>query len=353
MNITFFIGNGFDINLGLKTKYSDFLDYYLDSKKLEDIKGRNLSDEEILKKEHIERFKKYVNDNIEFWWSKGELTLGKYTSELSEGEGERFLNCQRDLDNELSKYLQSQEKNIDYEHNKEKIIKSLCNLSNIFNIFPYKIKNQIIKVLDNYKYEDYYYNFISFNYTTTITKCTEQLNSKKIGSHNSYYDYLNNNIYNIHGDVNEMILGVNDESQITNIKVFNCENGKEYIDSLIKENTIQGTYSSIEEDVVDLINGSKIIYIFGMSIGETDKRWWERIIRWLKDDEMNQLIIYKRKNHEESVLPADKKIFEKEAKNSILKYSEFSKEDNENLKNRIIITSENIFKDIENIAKFE
>lgn len=35
------------------------------------------------------------------------------------------------------------------------------------------------------------------------------------------------------------------------------------------------------------------------------------------------------------------------------KYSEFSKEDNENLKNRIIITTENIFKDIENIAEFE
>ncbi|WP_455061048.1 AbiH family protein, partial [Parvimonas micra] len=167
MKITFLIGNGFDINLGLKTKYSEFLDYYLDSKKLEDIKGRKLSDEEILKKEHIERFKKYVNDNIEFWWSKGELALGKYTSELSEGEGKRFLDCQRDFANELSKYLQSQEKNIDYEINKEKIIKSLCNLSNIVNMFPYKIKNQIIKVLDKYKYEDYYYNFISFNYTTT------------------------------------------------------------------------------------------------------------------------------------------------------------------------------------------
>lgn len=57
MKITFLIGNGFDINLGLKTKYSEFLDYYLDSKKLEDIKGRKLSDEEILKKEHIESFK--------------------------------------------------------------------------------------------------------------------------------------------------------------------------------------------------------------------------------------------------------------------------------------------------------
>ena len=28
MNITFMIGNGFDRNLGLKTKYSDFIAWY-------------------------------------------------------------------------------------------------------------------------------------------------------------------------------------------------------------------------------------------------------------------------------------------------------------------------------------
>ena len=28
MNVTFFIGNGFDINIGLKTKYSDFYPYF-------------------------------------------------------------------------------------------------------------------------------------------------------------------------------------------------------------------------------------------------------------------------------------------------------------------------------------
>ena len=28
MNITFFIGNGFDLNLGLKTRYQDFYKYF-------------------------------------------------------------------------------------------------------------------------------------------------------------------------------------------------------------------------------------------------------------------------------------------------------------------------------------
>lgn len=31
MNITFLIGNGFDINIGLKTRYQNFYDYLKDS----------------------------------------------------------------------------------------------------------------------------------------------------------------------------------------------------------------------------------------------------------------------------------------------------------------------------------
>lgn len=30
MNITFLIGNGFDINLGLNTRYSDFYPYFIE-----------------------------------------------------------------------------------------------------------------------------------------------------------------------------------------------------------------------------------------------------------------------------------------------------------------------------------
>lgn len=29
MNVTYIIGNGFDLNLGLKTRYQDFYDYYM------------------------------------------------------------------------------------------------------------------------------------------------------------------------------------------------------------------------------------------------------------------------------------------------------------------------------------
>ena len=40
-----------------------------------------------------------------------------------------------------------------------------------------------------------------------------------------------------------------------------------------------------------IINQSNIIYIFGMSLGDTDKIWWERIKEWLEKSSDNRLII--------------------------------------------------------------
>lgn len=41
-----------------------------------------------------------------------------------------------------------------------------------------------------------------------------------------------------------------------------------------------------------MIYDSFIICIFGMSIGNTDKMWWEKIIDWLKVNGDNKLIIF-------------------------------------------------------------
>ena len=41
MNVTFLVGNGFDINLGLKTKYTDFYPSYL-AKGYDDILSKDI-----------------------------------------------------------------------------------------------------------------------------------------------------------------------------------------------------------------------------------------------------------------------------------------------------------------------
>lgn len=72
MNITFLIGNGFDLNLTVKTDYINFLEYYCNcSSKVKDGQGND---------PEIEKFKKLISENIELW-SDLEKALGQKTLE--------------------------------------------------------------------------------------------------------------------------------------------------------------------------------------------------------------------------------------------------------------------------------
>ena len=55
MNITFLIGNGFDIKLGLKTRYTDFYPVYIASNKDKDIN------------DSAKRFADLIDSNYETW----------------------------------------------------------------------------------------------------------------------------------------------------------------------------------------------------------------------------------------------------------------------------------------------
>lgn len=356
MKITFLIGNGFDINLGLKTKYKDFVNHYKQINYEENtfIDEKNLNEEK-QKKEHIDKFKKHIKENIEMW-SNGELALGKYTNELSEGEGDIFSVCLTNFGDELSKYLIEQETHIDYNFNKEQIIKSFNRLINIPNSFSRAENNALRNIYDYFKDENYGFEFITFNYTKTLENCIEQLDSKILNSHFYYSEkneYISDNIYHIHGDVEGMILGVNDTTQISNIDIFNCEFGDIYLNSFLKENNNKLFGKQIEEEVISLLDSSRIIYIYGMSIGETDKRWWKRLCEWLNRDDMRRLIIYQRQKYENSAIPILKRVSERKVKELLLSYGNFNKEDRKVLEDRIYIINDNIFKDIENIAEFE
>ena len=97
MNITFLIGNGFDIALNLKTSYSNFYDWYC--KQPSDIP-------------HISEFRKDIDDDVnskisaaEKTWADFELGIGKYTSKFTKEEVEQYLECIDDAQEQLRIYL--------------------------------------------------------------------------------------------------------------------------------------------------------------------------------------------------------------------------------------------------------
>ena len=68
MNITYLIGNGFDLNLGLKTKYADFLQEY-----------RNIESGDLV----IGKFKSDIANNLKHW-ADAESAFGEYTERFND-----------------------------------------------------------------------------------------------------------------------------------------------------------------------------------------------------------------------------------------------------------------------------
>ena len=64
------------------------------------------------------------------------------------------------------------------------------------------------------------------------------------------------------------------------------------MDTFIKTRMNSGVGQRKTERAKKIIQESHIICIFGMSMGNTDKIWWEEIIEWLVVNANNKLIIF-------------------------------------------------------------
>ena len=341
MNITFLIGNGFDRNLGLKTAYSDFVKYYKNTEAQTEV---------------LQNFRNYIKDNEELW-SAAEIALGQYTNQFEKGEAEAFSECQRDFCEFLAEYLKQEEKHINYESSKESILKAFTRLNQITQSFPTQERDTINTIFNNHRAEDKVFNFICFNYTPTLKECINILkeNPETLGSHkhiNRVYNHTIEEICHVHGTVDkEMVFGVNDESQIEKEEVFDCEDGDLYKNLLIK---IQANASYLEDTdstANRILQNSHLIYVYGMSIGDTDKLWWDRICKWLNSSSAHHLIVQKYDMPIKSVIPTRYQLSERKAKRDITKHSVLDQTHKSIIESRIHITNENIFDAVKNICK--
>lgn len=281
--ITFLIGNGFDVNVGLETRYSDFYKYFI----------KQYPDNMIAKE---------IGKEYEYW-SDLEVALGKYTSKISSDKLEDFWDSEDLLELSLAEYLETQMERIciDSDEKKKEIAKKMQkSLMEFQNELPKEQQQYINNLLRNTP-DTLVYSFISFNYTNALNLCieaTKEIFPKNIGSHrslgNDYFHYIDN-ILHIHGTTTEeLILGVNDISQIENEEFINNELYRQW---LVKEELNKRFGQNKIQDARNIIDQSIIICVFGMSIGSTDKMWWEYIGKWLKGLDKRRLIIYVKRNN--------------------------------------------------------
>jgi len=270
MNILYIIGNGFDINLGLKTKYSQFYEYY----------QKQESDDEL-----VNKIKKDINLDIDNW-SDLELAFGLYTKNLNDID--EFDRVWEDLVDNLCNYLEKEEETLELEGlDKEKLISDLHTPE---QSFAQGNKEEINNFKQKFGTATWNINIITLNYTRTLEKI---LDGKFPNIHIANHQHGNitfGNIQHIHGYTNQRtILGVNDESQVGKI---DFRTNQEILEALIKSTANQVQKHNVDRTCKSYISKANIICIFGSSLGDTDNYLWKLIGEELKRDV--KLIIFKK-----------------------------------------------------------
>lgn len=291
MNITYILGNGFDIQLGLKSRYSDFLAEYVKPKDGDS--------------ENVRAFREYLkgHPNCE-WWSDVEKAmgeeLGKFSDETIEVYREQLIN----LEDELADYLDEQESKCNWDESgkiKERFVEFLrTSMANLTK--------------DMYEQKDLVnrnFHFISLNYTNLIDKvfqCCIENGGRVIyrdARRTSIYQDVLGKIYHVHGDLTDgIIMGVNDESQLTINPGLTVDNKIRW--QFLKDEMRDKILKERDEAAKELIEYSDIIALYGVSCGKSDARWWDEIIKWLQCNTDHRVLAFV---YNENAQPRPRNVF--------------------------------------------
>ncbi len=338
MNITFFIGNGFDVAIGLSTRYIDFLKEYVES----DSSSQVISD-----------FKHAIKNDLKnesHNWSDLELEFGNYTKHLSSEE--EIVTIYNDCRLAICEYIKLESQKIDFEQCKNEIVQTFeAYLKGFYNELKYVPKDHFVQTSRiNTIPESITIGFVSFNYTNCLELCIKHLKTVKphVSSHivrDSSYPTTIGKLNYIHGTISDFnpIFGVNDESQIKFEKELSVKTKRKIIKPF-KNDAVGG---NVNYTIKKIIKATNVYCIFGMSIGDTDKCWWNEIGNALKANNTAQVIYYVFNSaiKFDSFTAEDEKLdIEETFKNFLMDQLCFSDEERNNLaKNIHIIVNSTIF----------
>ncbi|MDC1106374.1 AbiH family protein [Prolixibacteraceae bacterium] len=279
MNILYILGNGFDLQLGLKTSYYDFYQYYT-----------NLNDDP---SEPVKQVRKSIEDHISNKgiysnWSDMELALGEYAKKIKPYNKEQYIEVIVDILNHLAEYLSGQEESLKKTPLAESTLrKFLYNQEFLFEGRE-KSKNIIIDFKKRSKDKSHIIDVITFNYTKSFEKLLP-ITPKSNFIKQRDINYIYNQTLHVHGTIDSnMVLGVDNVNQIAN---NDFAYDQEISDYIVKKTQNENTESLIDQAVEESFLRSNMICIYGTSMGETDKRWWELIGQHLHNNKECIVII--------------------------------------------------------------
>lgn len=312
LSVTFIFGNGFDLNLKLRTSFEDMYDEYTSFPS--DFDAVNQFKEDLMS----DKDKRYSS------WSDFEMGMAEYAKKLySENE---LIQCLRNFKDHMIEHLK-------YENERFKQL--------IYNA-PNETQEMIAKVVND-SFDNYYTklvkktdirkigalynniclkeNYITFNYTDTLeTILRYRRNATKLEKP-----------IHIHGDLDShVILGIDNMDQISGIRYKLSNKGKRCFLKPFLNNALDDL---LIEEVENIISNSSIICIYGFSMGPSDKMWNELIVKWLHDSPNHHLIVFQH----------DKYVFQNQHIDLMI---EFEDQEKQKMMNKLGVKNESVFDQI-------
>lgn len=283
MNVVYILGNGFDKAQGMATSYPEFYRYL-------DLEERSAL---------IEQLKKEIKSDKE-QWSDMEEAFGKFSSKIDTEDN--FTELYFDLTDLLQTYLKSE-------------IEAFSPMEDLKNKFreDFLTTGKYLEEADKIRFNAFAnsvnsnskdFNVITFNYTNTLEKLLaidtkDSRVEKSFGSNRILH-----NIIHVHGSLEEaIIVGVDNETQIANEILKKNDNIR---DLFIKIESNRAMKNLRHDNCEGFIKNAHLIILFGVSLGNTDLRWWTLIGQELK--RRNNLAIIQHIYRPNAVLPTRKQL---------------------------------------------
>lgn len=280
MNVLFMLGNGFDLALGLATRYGDFFDWCwrrengtVDLSSVREEIYTPAGNEFMLL---VKSERKKLRDWNDFEKALELVTYDRMSSIKGASPGIYAANVVQFLQSAMRVYLSRENARILVSRNLQEKVSVTFKCALYKSIYRYIKSAEISEV-----------NFLTFNYTNSLEQIL-CLCETKCGWH-------------IHGSVeqNDMIVGIDD----TKHRQFSEKMG-EYYRMLVKSEQIKNGLGSVEleRSAKKTIARSDLIVCYGLSFGDSDHRWWKRIRDLLLNNTRSRVLIIPYSPHVDAIL---------------------------------------------------
>lgn len=269
-HVTFLIGNGFDLNLGLKTRYVDMYEDYINSP----------SDTQ-----DVEKLKSLLRADSPGYetWGDFEMAMARHAKAFDNASS--FVACVRDFRRYLSAYLMKQNAQFQELFANTSEGAKICvdefndSLRRFYREQTPNVTNAIQQSLASINGVSY--NFIVFNYTTIL----DQVVGARRARGGTGIDLVH-----IHGRLGtDIVLGVDNTDQL---KETPFTATPQVMRTFIKPMFNQSYDNARLKRAIEMIGESNVVCIYGMALGESDKMWRDLLVEWLKSDEDHHLVYY-------------------------------------------------------------